>query len=135
MMLHDSVLLKLESELRNLKKQKEAEIPMEKVKIPRVVAIGASAGGLDAFRKLIENLPGDTDMAFVLLTHILRGSDSLLPEILARATEMPVIQVTESTQLCPNHIYVLPPDKFMEIRQGSLHLIERPNKPVNDAIN
>ena len=108
---------------------------MEKVENPRVVAIGASAGGLDAFQKLIENLPGDTNMAFVLLTHILRGSNSLLPEILARSTEMPVVQVTEGIHLYPNHIYVLPPDKFMEIRQGSLHLVPRPNNPVNDAIN
>ena len=102
---------------------------------PRVVAIGASAGGLDAFRKLIENLPVDMDMAFVLLTHILRGSNSLLPEIFAHATTMQVIQVTEGLHLFPNHIYVLPPDKFMEIRQGSLHLVPRPNKPVNNAIN
>ena len=102
---------------------------------PRVVAIGASAGGLDAFQKLIENLPLDTDMAFVLITHILRGSNSLLPEILAHSTKMPVTQVTEDTPLCPNHIYVLPPDKFMEIRQGSLHLIERPSEPVNNAID
>ena len=74
-------------------------------------------------------------MAFVLLSHILRGSTSLLPEILAHATTMQVIQVTEGLHLCPNHIYVLPPDKFMEIRQGSLHLVPRPNKPVNNAIN
>jgi two-component system CheB/CheR fusion protein len=100
-----------------------------------VVAIGASAGGLKAFQALIENLPVDTNMAFVLLTHILRGSDSLLPEILAKATTMPVIQVTEGLLLKPNHIYVLPPDKFMEINLCSLHLVPRPNKPVNNAIN
>ncbi|MBC7690198.1 MAG: chemotaxis protein CheB [Methylotenera sp.] len=103
--------------------------------IPRVVAIGASAGGLAAFQGLLENLPADTGMAFVLLSHILRDSKSLLPEILARATKMPVLQVTEDTPLCPNHVYVLPPDKFMEIRHGSLHLIARPNKPVNNAID
>lgn len=108
---------------------------MEKAEYPRVVAIGASAGGLEAFRKLIENLPSDTGMAFVLLTHILRGSTSLLPEILARATKMPVVQVTEGIRLSPNHIYVLPPDKFMEIRKGALHLFPRPNEPVNNAIN
>ncbi len=93
---------------------------------PRVVAIGASAGGLDAFRKLIENLPVDTDMAFVLLTHILRGSSSLLPEILAHSTKMPVIQVTEGVRLCPNHVYVLPPDKFMEIQKGPRRPLELP---------
>jgi len=108
---------------------------MKKVEKPRVVAIGASAGGLDAFRKLIENLPVTTDMAFVLLSHILRGSKSLLPEILARSTKMPVMQVTDGVQLLANHIYVLPPDKLMEIRDGSLYLVPRPLTGANNAID
>lgn len=102
---------------------------------PCVVAIGASAGGLAAFRELIENLPTDTGMAFVLLSHILRGSLSLLPEILSRSTKMQVVQVAEREQILKNHIYILPPDKFMEIRGDSLLLIPRPNKPVNTAID
>ncbi len=102
---------------------------------PRVVAIGASAGGLDAFRELIENLPVNTNMAFVLLSHILRGSKSLLSEILSRSTKMPVIQVTDKTSIQANHIYVLPADKFMEISGGRLHLINRPNEKVNNSIN
>lgn len=108
---------------------------MKEVESPRVVAIGASAGGLDAFQRLIENLPTNTDMAFVLLSHILRGSHSLLPEILARSTEMQVIQATDGLRLLANHIYVLPPDKFMEIQDGLLHLIPRPLKVVNNAID
>jgi len=103
---------------------------------PSVVAIGASAGGLAAFQKLIENLPSDTGLAFVLLSHILRGSKSLLPEILARATRMPVIQVAETGQtILADHVYILPPDKFMEIQGDCLRLIRRPDKPVNSAIN
>lgn len=108
---------------------------MEKIDPPRVVAIGASAGGLEAFQRLVENLPADTGMAFVLITHILRGSRSLLPEILARSTRMQVIQVTDGLQLLANHIYVLPPDKFMETREGSLHLVPRPPNGVNNAID
>lgn len=108
---------------------------MKTTEKPRVVAIGASAGGLAAFRKLIENLPVDTDMAFVLLSHILRGSNSLLPEILAHSTTMPVIQVTREMRLLANHIYVIPPDKLMEIRAGSLHLAPRPLKGANNAID
>ena len=100
-----------------------------------MVAIGASAGGLAAFRKLIENLPVDTDMAFVLLSHILRGSKSLLPEILAHSTKMPVIQVADGMQLLANHIYVIPPDKLMGIREGSLHLVPRPPQGANNAID
>jgi two-component system CheB/CheR fusion protein len=102
---------------------------------PRVVAIGASAGGLYAFRELIENLPTDTGMAFVLLSHILRGSKSLLPGILSRSTKMPVIQVTDREQILGNRIYILPPDKFMEIQGNSLLLIARPDTPVNSAID
>ena len=102
---------------------------------PRVVAIGASAGGLAAFQSLLENLPADTGMAFVLLSHILRNSKSLLPEILARSTKMQVIQATDGLHLVANHIYVLPPDKLMEIKSGSLHLLPRPLTGVNNAID
>jgi two-component system CheB/CheR fusion protein len=102
---------------------------------PCVVAIGASAGGLAAFEQLIENLPTDTGMAFVLLSHILRGSKSLLPEILSRSTKMQVVQVTNREQIRANQIYILPPDKFMEIQGDSLLLTPRPNKGRNSAID
>jgi two-component system CheB/CheR fusion protein len=108
---------------------------MKELAYPCVVAIGASAGGLAAFKELIENLPTDTGMAFVLLSHILRGSTSLLPEILSRSTKMAVVQVTDRKQILANHIYILPPDKFMEIQGDSLLLIPRPDKPVNSAID
>jgi len=108
---------------------------MKTAEKPRVVAIGASAGGLSAFRKLIGNLPGDTGMAFVLLSHILRGSVSLLPEILARATPMPVIQVTRAMRLRANHIYIIPPDKLMGYRAGAVYLESRPPGGINHAID
>jgi two-component system CheB/CheR fusion protein len=113
----------------------EIDESMRKSTYPSVVAIGASAGGLAAFQQLIENLPTGTGMAFVLLSHILRGSKSLLPEILSHSTKMPVIQVTDQIQILANHIYIIPPDKFMEIRGESLLLIQRPDKGVNSAID
>ncbi len=101
-----------------------------------MVAIGASAGGLNAFRQLIENLPSDTGMAFVLLSHLLRDSRSMLAEILSRATTMPVTQVTRSGEkIVGDHVYVLPPGKFMELRGDSLHLIPRPPTASNNAID
>lgn len=109
---------------------------MGEAQFPSVVAIGASTGGLAAFQELVENLPTNTGMAFVLLSHILRGSKSLLPEILARSTKMPVIQVVKEHQdILADHIYILPPDRFMEIEGHSLLLIPRPDKPVNNAID
>lgn len=109
---------------------------MSELSFPNIVAIGASAGGLAAFQELVENLPNDTGMAFVILSHILRESKSLLPEILSQLTQMPVIQVTKQNhKILANQIYILPPDKFMEIKGDSLILIPRPNKPVNNAID
>jgi two-component system CheB/CheR fusion protein len=108
---------------------------MNEANYPCVVAIGASAGGLAAFEQLIKNLPTDTGMAFVLLSHILRSSKSLLPEILSHSTKMPVIQVTEKKQILANHIYILPPDKFMEIQGDSLYLVPRPATGGNSAID
>ena len=109
---------------------------MSKSSYPSVVAIGASAGGLTAFQELIENLPTDTGMAFVLLSHILRGSKSELPRILSRSTKMPVVQVTgRSHKILADHVYILPPDKFMEIEGDSLLLIPRPDNRVNSAID
>jgi len=105
------------------------------LKDPRVVAIGASAGGLSAFQELIENLPIDTGMAFILLSHIMRGSKSLLPEILSRSTKMEVTQAEEGMKLLPNYIYVLPPDKLMEIKDGSLHMVARSLFGKNTAID
>ena len=61
--------------------------------VPQVVGIGASAGGLEAFTELLENLPTDTGMAFVLVQHMAPRPHSLLPEILTRVTRMPVIEV------------------------------------------
>ncbi|MDZ4661993.1 MAG: chemotaxis protein CheB [Pseudomonadota bacterium] len=108
---------------------------MEKAKNIRVVAIGASKGGLAAFQKLVENLPTNTGMAFVLLSHILRDSKSFLPEILSRSTKMQVIQVTDGIGLLANHVYVLPPNKLMEIREGHLYLVPRPETGGNNSID
>ncbi|HXH74086.1 MAG TPA: chemotaxis protein CheB [Bacteriovoracaceae bacterium] len=73
-------------------------------------------------------------MAFVLLSHILRIQISLT-EILRRSTKMPVIQVTDGLQPIANHIYILPPDKLMEIKEGLLHLYPRPLKGANNSID
>jgi two-component system, chemotaxis family, CheB/CheR fusion protein len=107
----------------------------DEVNDPRVVAIGASAGGLIAFQELIENLPTDTGMAFVLLSHIMRGQKSLLAEILGRSTKMQVTQAEDRMKVVANHIYVLPSDKLMEIKDGSLHMVPRPIFGKNTAID
>jgi two-component system, chemotaxis family, CheB/CheR fusion protein len=90
-----------------------------------VVGIGASAGGLDAFRQLLSHLPIDTGMAFVLIQHLEPNQKSLLSEILSRETTMPVVEVQQGMAVEPNCIYVIPPSTKMVILQGLLHLTPR----------
>src|SRR5271166_2460364 len=87
-----------------------------------IVGVGASAGGLEAFTQLLNALPVDTGMAFVLVQHLAPTLPSALAEILARATKMPVMEVQDEPAVQPNHVYVIPPDRSMIIERGALHL-------------
>jgi len=94
--------------------------------IPPIVGIGASAGGLDAFTQLLENLPIDTGMAFVLIQHLEPTRKSLLTEILARKTQMSVTEVENGMLILANQVYIMPPNKEMIIYQNdTLKLIPR----------
>jgi two-component system CheB/CheR fusion protein len=90
-----------------------------------VVAIGASAGGLQAYTELLEALPATTGMTFVIVQHLAAGHESFLATLLGRATAMPVIEVHDSPRLEPNTIYVIPPNRTMFIEDGHLRLQER----------
>lgn len=87
-----------------------------------VVGIGASAGGLDAFRKFFTAVPDDTGMAFVLIQHLDPTHESLTAELLGNYTRMSVVQVGEEMRVEPNHVYVIPPNKFLTISGKTLHL-------------
>jgi len=90
-----------------------------------IVAIGASAGGLEAFSELISHLPDDTGLAFVLLQHLSPEHPSMLSDILARSTDMPVQEVQDGMVVTANQLYVLPPDREMVIQDNRLHLRPR----------
>jgi two-component system CheB/CheR fusion protein len=90
-----------------------------------IVGIGASAGGLEAFTHFLQNLPTDTGMGFVLVQHMAPRAHSMLPEILAKATPMPVTEVRDGMMVEPNHVYVTPPDIDMSLKDGILRLNPR----------
>ncbi|PYX09635.1 MAG: hypothetical protein DMG85_09220 [Acidobacteria bacterium] len=90
-----------------------------------IVGVGASAGGLEAFTQLLKTLGSGTEMAYVLVQHLDPSHESALADLLARATEMPVRQVTDATPVEPNHVYVIPPNVDMTISQGILRLTPR----------
>src|SRR5579862_2557817 len=90
-----------------------------------VVAIGASAGGLEAFSQLLRALPNSTGMAFVFIQHLDPKHHSLLPELLGKAASMPVVVAKNKLRIEPNHVYVIPPNVNMGILQGRLQLTSR----------
>jgi len=91
-----------------------------------VVGIGASAGGFEAFGELLNALPNDTGMAFVLVQHLDPHHTSALAGLLGHRTKLPVIEVSQGTVVLPNRIYVIPPNANMTIARGVLSLTPRP---------
>src|SRR5438093_6237333 len=87
-----------------------------------IVGIGASAGGLEAFQELLQALPDNSGMGFVLVQHLAPKHESILSELLSKATKMPVVEVREGMAVKPNHVYVIPPNADMSIQQSLLHL-------------
>src|SRR5262245_27119847 len=74
-----------------------------------IVGVGASAGGIEAFTQMLQALPSDTGMAFVLIQHLDPSHESMLTDIFSRATDMPVKEVRSRTRVAPDHVYVIPP--------------------------
>jgi len=102
----------------------EQDAPSTAITFP-VVGVGASAGGFEAFSQLLQNLPAQSGMAIVLVQHLDPTHSSSLVDLLARACKMPVHQVQDGTLVEVNHVYVIPPNTNMVIRQGILHLTPR----------
>ncbi len=90
-----------------------------------IVGIGASAGGLEAFSQFLVELPPDTGFAFVYIQHLDPRHKSVLADLLARKTAMPVAEAMEGMKVEPNHVYVLPPNANLSIQQDRLSLLPR----------
>src|SRR5262245_35172923 len=87
-----------------------------------IVGMGASAGGLDAFKKLFSAMPADTGVAFILIPHLDPTHESLMVELIARQTKMAVLEAADKLKVEPNHVYIIPPNKYMTIEDGVLML-------------
>jgi len=85
-----------------------------------IVGVGASAGGVEALEYLFNAMPPDPGVAFVIITHVAPQRESLLPEILARDTRMPVLIAERDQEVHPNHVYVAPAGAVLDIRKGRL---------------
>ncbi|MFO7674530.1 MAG: CheR family methyltransferase [Lutibacter sp.] len=101
-----------------------------------VVAIGASAGGLEAVSLLLQNLSPETGMAFIYVQHLSPDHESLLVPLLSKKTEMQVQDIDDMEKIIPNNVYVIPYNKEIEVIDGHIQLIPRPqNKSSNLSID
>src|SRR6267378_7474901 len=98
-----------------------------------IVGIGGSAGGFEAAMELLRHLPSRTGMAFVIVQHLDPHHGSRLPNLLGKATSMPVTEITGTTVPKPNAVYVQPPDKCVIAKNGKLTLVPRTQR-LNVAI-
>ena len=94
-----------------------------------VAGIGASAGGLEVFKSLLADLPADTGLAIVFVQHLDPKHHSMLAEILARATAMPVSEAADGMPVEANHVYVIPANADLTMAQGVLRLTPRSQSP------
>ncbi len=87
-----------------------------------IVGIGASAGGLNAFKKFFSAMPADNGMAFVLVPHLDPTHRSLMVELLSKQTPMKVVEAEHARTIEPNYVYIIPPNRYLSIQAGHLLL-------------
>ncbi len=101
-----------------------------------VVGIGAPAGGVEALEKLFSSMPGRLGMAYIVVQHQALDFESLMPQILARWTKLPVHEITHKLQLQPDNVYVLPSGKDLIVSNRVLYLRDlAPNQIENKLID
>src|ERR1700690_3972110 len=91
-----------------------------------IVAIGASAGGLEACRKLLDALPADNGMAFILVQHLDPSHDSMMVDLLAGNTAMPVLQASDGMAIERERVYVIPPGVYLSVDDKGALRLSRP---------
>src|ERR1700722_17833008 len=95
-----------------------------------VVGVGASAGGLEAFKRLARAIPENSGMAYILVQHLEPTHESRLMDILQKVTPIPVLEITNNVRVEPDHVYVIPSNKLLTANDGRLEL--SPRGPKNE---
>jgi len=93
-------------------------------RVPPIVGIGASAGGLEALEQFMAQIPAASGLAFVVVQHLDPNHKGIMVELLQRATPMSVVQILDGMKVEANRVYVIPPNRDLSILRGVLHLLE-----------
>jgi two-component system CheB/CheR fusion protein len=105
-------------------KSADATVHLPGLLVP-ICGVGASAGGLEAICDLLEHLPGNTGLAYLIVSHMAPEHESLLSSILSKRTALPVAEATDGMAVAPDRVYVIPPGKVMTVANARLHLVAR----------
>lgn len=100
-----------------------------------VVGIGASAGGLEALKSFFSAVPEDSGMAYIVVVHLSRTQPSMLPELLQKSTSIPVSAAVDDKVIEPHHIYIIPPNKDINVFKGRIQLFDVSQKAVPHPID
>lgn len=98
----------------------------------RIVAIGASAGGLEALKAFFKSVPERSENAYVVIQHLSPDYKSMMGELLKRCTDLPIVEVAEGMQIKAGHIYLIPPVNNLILKEDQLYLKD---KPQNQTLN
>ena len=109
--------------MNNEKKGKRPAVDMEALHPKLIVGIGGSAGALNAYKALLDALPSNTGMAFVIISHMNPTASSQLAKILSRHTKMTIMIASMAMQIRANHVYVIPPDADLLIENYTFKII------------
>ena len=116
------------AEVRTSRPNRQSKTPVTEATQPAgafpIVAIGASAGGLEALEQFLGHVPPASGMAFVVIQHLDPDRKGMLSELLQRITTMPVAQAGNRMKVKPDSVYVIPPNTDISILHGSLYLLE-----------
>lgn len=98
-----------------------------------LVGIGASAGGVGALRSFFANVPAHTGMAYVVILHLSPDHDSQLAEVLQSVSLLPVTKVEQRVRVEPDHVYVIPPNKSLEVKDEDIDVLDVTSNEVRRA--
>ncbi len=100
-----------------------------------IVALGASAGGLEAMKEFFSNVAEKSNMAYIVQIHQSPNQPSILPELLQKTTTLPVEQAKDGEPIQPEHVYVVPSDKEISIYHGTIQLLDPVDKTISLPID
>ncbi|MBZ9730966.1 PAS domain-containing protein [Salegentibacter sp. JZCK2] len=116
------------TKVNNYPSKSELETKL-KTEEPRVIAVGASAGGLEALKAFFEGIDETDKNAYVVIQHLSPDHKSMMAELLKKNTNLPIREIKDRTTIKQGHIYLIPPVNNLTFEDNQLHLIEKPKRP------